>query len=147
QRLLAEQTAAVLKELGFREAVGYDDRGHTRLVGMVPVDQLDALLGDLAYSPAGIKLFKQALVDNPDLYRAGINLLDPILEAAHHQQGGTSVMKKVFQDLGRNPEGNNLSIEGFVQALDKLKADLRRHPSGVDLLDQFSDLMHKSPLN
>jgi hypothetical protein len=146
QRVLAEQTLAALKDLGFREGVGYDDRGHTRIVGMVSVGQLDALLGDLAFSPAGVKLFKQALADNPDLYRAGIDLLDPVLDAAHHQSGGTTVMKKVREDLGRNPEGANLSIEGFVQVLESLKADLRRHPGGIDLLDRFSDTLHRSPL-
>jgi hypothetical protein len=146
QRVLAEQTVTALKDLGFREAVGYDDRGHTRLVGMAPVGQLDALLGDLAFTPTGVKLFKQALADNPDLYRAGISLLEPVLETAHHRSGGTAAMKKVLQDLGRNPEGPTLSVEGFVQAMENLKADLRRHPAGIELLDRLSDAVRRSPM-
>lgn len=47
QRVLADQVRGVLAGLGFKEAVGYDTRGNTRLVGMVPVKALDVLLEDL----------------------------------------------------------------------------------------------------
>lgn len=58
QRELAEQVRAVLDHLAFREAVGYDHRGHTgrpftRLVGTVPVGRLSVLLKDLRGQPAG----------------------------------------------------------------------------------------------
>jgi hypothetical protein len=53
QRLLHEQAREVLASIGFRQAVGYDHRGHTRLVGMIPVGQLDTLLTDLRSLPAG----------------------------------------------------------------------------------------------
>jgi hypothetical protein len=53
QRLLADQVLAKLAGLGFREAVGYDNRGHTRLVGSIPRGQLDTLLEDLRGQPAG----------------------------------------------------------------------------------------------
>jgi hypothetical protein len=56
QRQLREQTLTVLKELGFREAVGYDTHGETRLVGMLPAGKVPALLGDLRKQPAGEKL-------------------------------------------------------------------------------------------
>lgn len=56
QRRLAEQVRSVLAPLGFREAVGYDHRGQTRLVGMIPFSRLDALLNDLRKHPAGAKL-------------------------------------------------------------------------------------------
>jgi hypothetical protein len=47
QRLLHQQTADVLEDLGFREAVGYDTRDFTRLVGSFPAGRLDRLLDDL----------------------------------------------------------------------------------------------------
>jgi hypothetical protein len=56
QALLAEQVRTVLKDLGFREAAGYDDRWHTRLLGMVPANKLDALLTDLRQQPSGTTL-------------------------------------------------------------------------------------------
>src|SRR5439155_1572166 len=47
QRDLARQAAAVLtKSAGFVEAVGYDNRGHSRLVGSVPAESLDKLLDE-----------------------------------------------------------------------------------------------------
>src|SRR5262249_34290956 len=54
QRVLADQVRAVLQEFGFREAAGYDDRGHTRLVGTVPAGKLDPLLDDLRRTPTGL---------------------------------------------------------------------------------------------
>ena len=53
ERVLADQTRAKLADLGFREAVGYDNRGHTRMVGTIPAGQLDTLLKDLRRQPAG----------------------------------------------------------------------------------------------
>ena len=47
QRLLADQVLGLLRLHGFQEAVGYDNRGHTRLVGTVPAGSLDLLLEDL----------------------------------------------------------------------------------------------------
>jgi hypothetical protein len=55
QRLLADQVRAVLQDVGFREAGGYDARWHTRLVGTVPSGKLDTLLDDLRRLPAGEK--------------------------------------------------------------------------------------------
>lgn len=51
QRVLADQVRDVLKALGFREAVGYDNRGHTRLLGSVPAKQVEPLLNDLRTHP------------------------------------------------------------------------------------------------
>jgi hypothetical protein len=47
QRLLADQTKVFLAGLGFQEAVGYDNRGHTRLLGTVPASSLTRILDDL----------------------------------------------------------------------------------------------------
>lgn len=58
QRELSEQAVAVLRLLGFREAVGYDRRGYdgrpfTRLVGTMPRGRLQTLLKDLRNLPGG----------------------------------------------------------------------------------------------
>jgi hypothetical protein len=53
QALLAGQVRGLLEEMGFRPAVGFDDRGHTRLVGTVPAGRLDALLSDLRWQAGG----------------------------------------------------------------------------------------------
>jgi hypothetical protein len=52
QRLLAEQAVERLHFLGFREAIGYDHHGHTRLVGWIPRSNLEILLQDLRWQPA-----------------------------------------------------------------------------------------------
>jgi hypothetical protein len=53
QQLLAEQTRERLILLGFQEAIGYDHRGHTLLVGKIPVGELRTLLGDIREIPGG----------------------------------------------------------------------------------------------
>jgi hypothetical protein len=53
QRLLAEQVLGLLRAEGFREAIGYDHRGYTRLVGTIPTGKLDRLLEDLRWQSSG----------------------------------------------------------------------------------------------
>jgi hypothetical protein len=75
QYQLSRQTFEVLAGLQFFESVGYDHRGYTRLVGSMPLAQVDALLTDLRQRPAGKKLsgpFRnvwavRASVVNPDM--------------------------------------------------------------------------------
>jgi hypothetical protein len=53
QRLLSEQVVDLLRPLGFQEAVGYDNRGHTRIVGAIPASAAAALLEDLRWHGSG----------------------------------------------------------------------------------------------
>ena len=53
QRLLAGQTVEVLKGVGFSEAVGYDHRGYSRIIGSAPAGQLTRLLEDLRWQASG----------------------------------------------------------------------------------------------
>jgi hypothetical protein len=53
QRLFADQVRARLARLGFQEAVGYDHRGQTRLLGLIPSGHVPTLLGDLRWQPSG----------------------------------------------------------------------------------------------
>ncbi|MHB1425592.1 MAG: hypothetical protein ACYC3I_20685 [Gemmataceae bacterium] len=55
QYLLSRQTFEVLAGLQFFEAVGYDPRGYTRLVGSMPLNNVGALLKDLREQPAGAR--------------------------------------------------------------------------------------------
>ena len=52
QRLLEDQVRERLNLLGFREAIGYDHRGHTRLVGWIRTGNLSILLKDLRWQPS-----------------------------------------------------------------------------------------------
>jgi hypothetical protein len=53
QRLLADQVRGLLQGIGFQEAIGYDNRGHTRVVGRIPTANLDQLLDDLRWQSTG----------------------------------------------------------------------------------------------
>ncbi|CAN5492145.1 hypothetical protein BH10PLA2_BH10PLA2_08190 [soil metagenome] len=47
QRLLSDQAKVLLATQGFQDGVGYDNRGHTRLIGTIPASSLLRLLDDL----------------------------------------------------------------------------------------------------
>jgi hypothetical protein len=53
QRVFADQLRAKLVLLGFQEKVGYDHRGHRRMVGTIPAADLETLLKDLRWQPGG----------------------------------------------------------------------------------------------
>jgi hypothetical protein len=53
QRLLADQVRVQLTEEGFRESIGYDNRGQTRIVGTMPARDLRRLLEDLRWQDSG----------------------------------------------------------------------------------------------
>src|SRR5262245_12317891 len=53
QLQLSRQCLPRLEALGFRDAIGYDHRGFTWLVGTVPAGQLNELLKDLRELPSG----------------------------------------------------------------------------------------------
>jgi hypothetical protein len=84
QRLLADEVRAVLEKLKFVEAVGYDNRAHTRLLGTIPAGQLSALLDDLRRQPAAWQLRHDPPIDSVLLaglrrHRGGEALLESIL--------------------------------------------------------------------
>jgi hypothetical protein len=56
QRLLHEQVIAKLAGLSYRDAIGYDHRGFTRLRGQLPAGRVMDLLKDLRGQPAGVFL-------------------------------------------------------------------------------------------
>ncbi len=56
QMLLTDQVRRVLNAIGFKEGALYDHRGYTRLVGSLPVGQIDTVLNDLRKHEAGAAL-------------------------------------------------------------------------------------------
>jgi hypothetical protein len=65
QRLLADQVRSLLQLHGFQEAIGYNNRGHTRLVGTVPAASLDLLLEDLRWQGFGWLVPGVPVADQP----------------------------------------------------------------------------------
>jgi hypothetical protein len=53
QRQLADQVRERLEQKGFREAIGYDHRGYTRLMGTIPATELSSLPEDLRWQESG----------------------------------------------------------------------------------------------
>ncbi len=66
QRVLADQVRGKLASFQFREAIGYDNRDHTRLVGWIPAGYLEMLLKDLRWQPAGWFAPATAVTDLPE---------------------------------------------------------------------------------
>jgi hypothetical protein len=56
QIVLTDQVRRVLNEIGFKEGAVYDHHGYTRLVGALPVGQIDTVLNDLRKQPTGATL-------------------------------------------------------------------------------------------
>jgi hypothetical protein len=69
QRLLSEQVRERLKEFGFLEAIAYDHRGFTRMVGLIPGGRLDTLVKDIRSEPAGWLVPLRPISDLPSPLR------------------------------------------------------------------------------
>lgn len=145
ERTLADQIREVLKGIGFREAVGYDNRGHSRLVGMIPAGQLPALLNDLRLQPAGVKHLKQVLLRDGRLYGTVVDMLGQLLDDLRGRQGGADAVRGLLKDLGRNPAGMDLPYDELLKTQDALLAELRRYPAGADLLESVLNALPRYP--
>lgn len=75
QRLLFDQVRDKLEQIGFIEAVGYDNFGHSRLVGSIAVSELPTLLDDIRYVPSGWLTPAAALSNLPAPLRDGSPVL------------------------------------------------------------------------
>jgi hypothetical protein len=65
QSLLASQLQGLLQGYGFHPAIGYDDRGHTLLVGTIPARNVVLLLEDLRTHQNGLLVPERRLEDFP----------------------------------------------------------------------------------
>lgn len=108
QRLFADQVRAVLVKLGFQEAVAYDHRAHTRLLGSIPAGKLDLLLDDLRRQPAAWQLPADPPIDSVLLaglrrYRGGEDVLEGILNDWDAHPEGTKLIDKAVAAWGKEP--------------------------------------------
>lgn len=71
QRLLWQQSSERLRQFGFREFIGADHRGFSRLLGLIPTDQLEVLLRDLRAEPSGWLAPELPLSELPEPIRSG----------------------------------------------------------------------------
>jgi hypothetical protein len=113
QRLLADEVRGLLHESGFHEAVGYDHRGHTRLVGTVPAGNLDLLLEDLRWQGGGWLAPRVPVAELPSPLRHSwpLRVVEVIPEPA-----GVEPAK----DVPPSPE-----LNGAVDPLLKISRELR----------------------
>jgi hypothetical protein len=145
QQAQAAQALGLLQALGFREAVGYDHRGHTRLVGMLPGNQLLALVADLRLLPVGIKYLKEAIVKDAGTYAAVAETLDYLLDDLRNEQNGPAVLRALLIDLKRHDADEEFPYDLLVRLMDQLTADLKRFPGGADTLESVLVGLQKQP--
>jgi hypothetical protein len=92
QRVLSDQVVTGLEDLGFQEAIAYDHRGFTRLVGAIPAKQVELLLKDLRTLPEGWLLPEKkpaALLDEKGELLSPLKNVSPIqvIEVTPEPQG------------------------------------------------------------
>src|SRR5262249_10451680 len=109
--------------LGFREAVGYDRRGWTRLLGTIPAGKLETLLEDVRRDPVSWGLLPKTLLS--DLRR---------------REGGPAVIQATLEEWSREPEGKRLILDmvtGWglqkpaLDYLSRLPREVRRNGDAV----------------
>lgn len=112
QRELGDQTRVLLRDLGFREAAGYDHAGYTgrpftRLAGTIPAGRLEVLLKDLRTHPAGWFGPRIAMADLPLPLRTlnpirVVEVLadkEPAIELAIPEVRSPAYLEKISPDL------------------------------------------------
>ena len=113
QMLLSDQVRTVLKEIGFKEGAIYNHHGFTRLVGAMPVGQIDVVLNDLRKHPAGATL-PPPFSNGPPVRVVEIQPTIPILAPRPIVQLPAPELEKI------SPELRALVVDG-----DKAKEPLR----------------------
>ncbi len=93
QRAVAFELAEVLRELGFRQPAGYDNRRYTRLVGILPPEQLEPILNDIRRLPAAWPKLPPSLLADLRVSAGGAESLRATLDGwAAHPEGGKLVL-------------------------------------------------------
>jgi hypothetical protein len=133
QRALFNQTASLLEELGFQEAIAYDHRNYTRLLGWFPAGRVDELLKDLRSQPSGwlapsipqkelplpIRNVSPILIT--EVIAEPVDSIPKALPAPQKPEKGKEELEKVSLDL-RNlvakaeGEGKRVRLEVILQA-------------------------------
>jgi hypothetical protein len=151
QRQLAGELVAVLRGFGFREAVGYDHRGFTRLLGSLPGDQIPTLLNDVRLTPVAWKLLPPTLLTDLRRFEGGsLVLRATLLEWSQHPAGkgliadmlaDWGIQKPALDYLARLPRQVRRN-EDVVQEL--LLVQVQQHPEGAPFLAKLWAAVLKS---
>jgi hypothetical protein len=116
QRLLADQARTVLTTLGYRDAVGYDHLGHTRLLGTIPAERLETLLEDLRRQPAAANQGPpletiapiRVILARPDLPPPAARPAPPAVPAGQERIGPD--LRAVLQDEMKAAQATRLEV-------------------------------------
>ena len=151
QRSLAAEVLAVLRGFGFREAVGYDHRRFTRLLGGLPADQVPTLLNDVRLTPVAWKLLPRTLLGDLRRYEGGsLALRATLLEWSKHPVG-KGLVAGMLADWGlQKPALDYVATlpprvrrnEDVVQEL--LLVHVQQNPEGAPFLARLFEAVIKS---
>ncbi len=115
QKVLSDQCRERLAGIGFNEAVGYDHRGHSRLVGTIEIYRLGYLLRDLRTQPGGWMMPETPVGTLPDPIRGVVPV--KVVEVLPDPPGVAAITE--WTAPGPLPEDQ--------QHLGKLSPDLRAY--------------------
>jgi hypothetical protein len=118
QRVFADQVRAKVRRLGFQEAIGYDHRGHTRLLGLIRSGEVETLLRDLRWQPSGWLAPEERMAE----------VAPPLRNASPIR-----VIEVLPEPEGASPRGWGAVAERVtVDATQKLSPELRARPREGD---------------
>ncbi len=161
QRQLAEETRRVLRPLGFQEAVAYDDRANTRLLGSVPVEKLGDLLGDLRLHSVAWSLIAGSPLNDLRREPGGADQLEALLLAWYDTPKGKELLLSMLDEWQRRPAGaaflrqqpailfskidERTNKPDLTLLHERLLGHIARHPDAADLLDKLLAAVVASP--
>jgi subtilisin family serine protease len=138
QQLFAEQTRERLILLGFQEALGYDHRHHTLLVGKIPVGELGSLLGDIREIPGGWLTPIVAIDQLPPPIRdlSPVRFVEVTPEPAGYESKTAGIPAPIEIDVGglwKIDPDLRAPAQGSEQRPISLEVILRNEPDPFDL--------------
>ncbi len=150
QRQLARQVATVLAKRGFKEAVLYDDRGGTRLLGGFPADQVESLLNDWRlFDPTLLSGLRDTNAGSDVLIRLlqswystrdGRKLLAPILTAWRKERAAGLLIDEAKREM---PDLSGTALEAIIEH--RLLVQLAENPRSSEFLDRLQADLVRSP--
>ncbi len=152
QQDLARQTLAILAPLSFKEAVGYDHRQQTRMLGQIPVGQLDILLNDPRRTPTALALLPRTLLVDLRRFGGGTDTLGSILLQWYGTPAGKKLLTPIIDEWRKTPQAQRLimdlprDVARIKDVVDEeLLKQIYQHPDGERSLEMIWDAVLKSP--
>lgn len=159
QRILANQVRQVIRPLGFQESVGYENRGNTRLVGLIPSEAVDILASDLQRNPLAWPLLGHRFFGDMLYNPAGQEILRQILDTLYDHPVGKEIVRKGLNDWSAGPEASRLlsslppEVARAQTPANRIKqevfllAQLSQDPEAVNVLSQILADIQASKIN